>query len=87
MTRRAESASYFSVAIFGGLGVGPILGEWLLGSDDDFTQAFMYAALFAVAAAVHRLLRAVADRVARSRRPVERRDDHLSVDAARRSAR
>ena len=50
--RRAESASYFSVAIFGGLGVGPILGEWLLGGDDDFTQAFMYAALFAVAAAV-----------------------------------
>jgi MFS family permease len=50
--RRAESASYFSVAIFGGLGVGPILGEWLLGGDDDYTQAFMYAALFAVAAAV-----------------------------------
>jgi MFS family permease len=51
-SRRAESASYFSVAIFGGLGVGPIFGEWLLGSDDDFTQAFMYAGLFAVAAAV-----------------------------------
>ena len=50
--RRAESASYFSVAIFGGLGVGPILGEWLLGGDDDYTQAFMYAALFAIAAAV-----------------------------------
>jgi MFS family permease len=49
--RRAESASYFSVAIFGGLGVGPILGEWLLG-DDNFEQAFLYAALFAVASAV-----------------------------------
>jgi MFS family permease len=46
--RRAESASYFSVAVFGGLGVGPILGEWLLG-DDRFARAFLYASFFALA--------------------------------------
>jgi MFS family permease len=28
--RRGEAASYFSVAIYGGLAVGPALGEWLL---------------------------------------------------------
>ncbi len=49
--RRAEGASYFSVAVFGGLGVGPILGEWLLG-DDQFARAFTFAALFAVGGAV-----------------------------------
>ena len=49
--RRAEGASYFSVAVFGGLGVGPILGEWLLG-DDQFGRAFTFAALFAVGGAV-----------------------------------
>jgi MFS family permease len=48
--RRAESASYFSVAVFAGLGVGPILGEWLLG-DDRFVRAFLAASLFALASA------------------------------------
>ncbi|MFZ8997417.1 MAG: MFS transporter, partial [Ilumatobacteraceae bacterium] len=33
--RRAESASYFSVAVYGGLGLGPSLGEWVLGESDD----------------------------------------------------
>lgn len=28
--RRGEAASYFSLAIYGGLGIGPVLGEWLL---------------------------------------------------------
>ena len=28
--RRAEAASYFSVAVFGGLGIGPIIGEAVL---------------------------------------------------------
>jgi MFS family permease len=48
--RRAEAASYFSVAVFGGLGVGPVLGELLLGDDRyllTFTAAGMVAALSA----------------------------------------
>lgn len=49
--RRAEGASYFSVAVFGGLGIGPILGEWLLGGD-QFARAFTCASLFAVGGAV-----------------------------------
>ena len=28
--RRGEAASYFSVAVYGGLGLGPPLGEWIL---------------------------------------------------------
>ncbi len=50
--RRAEAASYFSVAVFGGIGVGPLLAEWLIGSDDDFSRAFLVAGLFAASAAV-----------------------------------
>jgi len=49
--RRAEAASYFSLAVFGGLGLGPILGDVVLG-DDDYTRAFLVAAAFAVVAAV-----------------------------------
>jgi MFS family permease len=49
--RRAEGASYFSVAVFGGLGIGPILGEWML-DGDQFARAFTFASLFAVAGAV-----------------------------------
>lgn len=48
--RRAEGASYFSVAVFGGIGIGPIIGEALLG-DDNFAQAFVVAGLFAFLAA------------------------------------
>jgi MFS family permease len=48
--RRAEAASYFSVAVFGGLGVGPIIGEAVLG-DDRYPQAFIVAAGFTVLAA------------------------------------
>jgi MFS family permease len=29
--RKAESASYLSVAVFGGISVGPIIGEWAMG--------------------------------------------------------
>ncbi|NQY55644.1 MAG: MFS transporter [Ilumatobacteraceae bacterium] len=47
--RRAESASYFSVAVFGGIGIGPIVGEWVLG-DDNFGRAFAIAALFSIGA-------------------------------------
>ena len=31
--RGAEAASYFSVAVFGGLGIGPVISESVIGSD------------------------------------------------------
>ena len=49
--RRAEGASYFSVAVFGGIGVGPILGEFVL-DDTQFERAFVVAGVFALGAAV-----------------------------------
>ncbi|HEY3485563.1 MAG TPA: MFS transporter, partial [Ilumatobacteraceae bacterium] len=48
--RRAEAASYFSVAVFGGLGIGPVLGEAILG-DDRFRLTFVVAGLVALGAA------------------------------------
>ena len=48
--RRAEGASYFSVAVFGGIGIGPIIGEAVL-TDDNFERAFVVAGLFAFLAA------------------------------------
>jgi MFS family permease len=49
--RRAEAASYFSVAVFGGLGVGPVFGEWLL-ADDRYVLTFLVAGAIALVAAV-----------------------------------
>ena len=49
--RRAEAASYFSVAVFTGIGVGPVIGETVLG-EDRFGAAFVVAAAFTVLAAV-----------------------------------
>jgi MFS family permease len=49
--RRAEGASYFSVAVFGGIGLGPIVGEMVL-DDTQFEQAFLIAGAFAMVAAV-----------------------------------
>jgi MFS family permease len=49
--RRAEAASYFSVAVFGGIGIGPVLGEWLL-ADDRYVLTFAVAGVIAVLAAV-----------------------------------
>lgn len=49
-TRRAEAASYFSVAVYGGIGIGPSLGEWVLG-DDRYALTFLVASGFAVLAA------------------------------------
>jgi MFS family permease len=48
--RRAEGASYFSVAVFGGIGLGPVIGEYVL-DDTRFEQAFVVAAVFALVAA------------------------------------
>lgn len=49
--RRAEAASYFSVAVFGGLGVGPVVGERLLG-DDRYLVTFLAAGVVALIAAL-----------------------------------
>jgi MFS family permease len=53
--RRAEAASYFSVAVFGGLGIGPILGDAVLDSD-QYGRAFLVAGCFAWLAALVVLL-------------------------------
>ncbi len=47
--RRAEGASYFSVAVFTGLGLGPVFGEQLL-NDVEFERTFIAAGLFAIVA-------------------------------------
>ncbi|HEY5663069.1 MAG TPA: MFS transporter [Ilumatobacter sp.] len=64
--RRAEAASYFSVAVYGGIGIGPSLGEWVLG-DDRYSATFLVAAGFAALAAVTVL--GVPSRVDRSSAP------------------
>ena len=76
--RRAEAASYFSVAVYGGIGIGPIVGEAML-STSGFRSAFALAGLFAVAAALvsttvpRRVAFAICARVRQPRpRPVAR---------------
>lgn len=58
--RRAEAASYLSLSVFGGLAIGPILGEWVLGDVPsgargldigNFDGTFVLAAVLALAAA------------------------------------
>lgn len=48
--RRAESASYFSVAVYAGIGVGPVLGEFVM-SNNGMRTAFVLASGFAALAA------------------------------------
>ncbi|MDJ0769959.1 MAG: MFS transporter [Ilumatobacter sp.] len=48
--RRAEAASYFSVAVFGGIGIGPTIGEAVLG-DDRFATTFLVGSAFALVTA------------------------------------
>ncbi len=48
--RRAEAASYFSVAVFGGIGIGPIIGEAVIG-DDRYALGLLVSAAFAFASA------------------------------------
>jgi len=64
--RRAEAASYFSVAVYGGIGLGPTIGEWVLG-DDRYTLTFLVASGFSALAAVTVL--GVPKRVDRSSAP------------------
>lgn len=65
--RRAEAASYFSVAVYGGIGLGPTIGEWILG-DDRFALTFLAASGFSAFAAITVL--GVPRRVDRSSTPV-----------------
>src|SRR6478609_7813264 len=51
-TRRAEAASYFSVAVFGGIGIGPIIGEAVIGPDGHFRAGLIVAAVFAACGAL-----------------------------------
>jgi MFS family permease len=53
--RRAEGASYFSVAVFTGLGVGPVLGELIL-DDTHYERTFIVGGCFALVAAAIALL-------------------------------
>lgn len=48
-TRRAEAASYFSVAVYGGIGIGPLLAEWVL-DGDRYLLTFLVAGAFAAVA-------------------------------------
>ncbi len=49
--RRAEATSYFSIAVFGGIGIGPILGEALIDSG-GFDRALLASAVVAGVAAL-----------------------------------
>ncbi len=64
--RRAEAASYFSVAVYGGIGLGPTIGEWVLG-DGRYQLTFVVAAAFSALAALTVL--GVPKRVDRSSAP------------------
>ena len=48
--RIAEGASYLSVAVYTGIGLGPVLGEWIL-AGDRYQLVFIVSACFAMAAA------------------------------------
>jgi len=52
--RKAEGASYLSVAVFGGVAVGPIFGEWVMGGVPDSARGLdsgRYDAVFVLTAA------------------------------------
>jgi predicted MFS family arabinose efflux permease len=80
--RDAEYASLGSVAVFTGLGAGPIVGEWFV-SRDRWAAPFTVAAALAMTAAV--LARAVpADVSSRSTTPTEATSTPLSSNRLRR---
>lgn len=53
--RGAEAASYFSVAVFGGLGIGPVISETVVGAD-RFDAGLWIAAGFAALSSVLAML-------------------------------
>jgi MFS family permease len=51
LERRGEAVSYWSVAVYGGLAFGPVIGEWVLGPDDDrYLACWLVSAGFAALA-------------------------------------
>lgn len=50
LARRGEAVSYWSIAVYGGLAFGPVLGEAVLG-DDRFTAVWLVSAALALLAA------------------------------------
>jgi len=60
--RRAEGASYLSIAVYTGIGIGPVIGEWIL-AGDRYRLLFAVSSIFALGAAV--VSRAVPPRVDR----------------------
>ena len=54
--RRGEAASYFSVSLYGGMALGPVLGETLLSATNFSTVFLTFAASCAVGAAAATLL-------------------------------
>lgn len=81
--RKAEGASYLSVAVFGGLSMGPILGESVMGAVPESARGLgigRFDAVFAVAAA-GALAAALIPLFAPSlmRRATERDDDRVSA--------
>jgi MFS family permease len=84
--RRAEAASYFSVAVYGGLGLGPVVGEAMLGNS-GFRSAFALSGVFAVGAALvsitvpRRVAFAVVSPDSPAAAPRRRRDRWLHPDA------
>ncbi len=67
--RQAEGASYLSVAVYSGIGVGPVIGEWIL-ADDRYRLLFLVSSVFAVGSAV--VARLVPPRVDRRNVDVDR---------------
>ncbi len=50
--RRGEAISYWSVAVYGGLAFGPLVGEALLGADQDYARVWNVAAALALGSAL-----------------------------------
>ncbi|MEA2461376.1 MAG: hypothetical protein QOH90_1553 [Actinomycetota bacterium] len=50
--RRGEALSFFSLALYGGLAIGPVLGEWVLQSDHFHATWFVAAAGALIASAL-----------------------------------
>ncbi len=55
ITRRAEATSYLSVAVFGGLGVGPVFGD-ALASGGHYNRSFVAASMCCAGAVIAALM-------------------------------
>jgi len=77
--RRGEAVSYWSIAVYGGLAFGPVLGEFVLGPDGDRFGACWAVASFAAGIAV---VLALFTREISDRPPPPPRGGHLLHRAA-----